>query len=76
MTKLIQSINQSISTKGVTKQAKHIPTTINNPYARTLVKKCFKCGKPDYRFNECCARTINLTDHKDNFKEKGHAQEM
>ncbi|CAL9192661.1 unnamed protein product [Musa hybrid cultivar] len=74
MTESMQPTTQGTNTGGATRQTKHNPTITNNPYARPLVGKCFKCGEPSHRSNECRARkTVNLTDHKDNFE--GDAQD-
>lgn len=50
-------------------------TTTNNPYARPLVGKYFKCEKPSHRSNDCRARkTDKLVGHKNDF-EKGDARD-
>ncbi|CAL9758940.1 unnamed protein product, partial [Musa acuminata subsp. burmannicoides] len=75
VTESIQPANQGTNIRGATKQAKHISTTTNNPYARPLVGKCFKCGESGHHSNDCRAhKTVNLTDHKDDFEEEGDAQ--
>lgn len=43
MTESIQPINQGTNIKRATRQAKHILTITNNPYAQPFVRKCFKC---------------------------------
>ncbi|PWA44345.1 hypothetical protein CTI12_AA527210 [Artemisia annua] len=44
-------------------------TKPSNPYARPVVGKCFKCGVPGHRLNECRATggKINLTVKYDEF---------
>lgn len=45
------------------KQGNDVPArnSMSNPYARPMTGKCFKCGEPGHRSNECRARkAVNL----------------
>nr|GMC60080.1 Zinc finger, CCHC-type [Ipomoea batatas] len=47
------------------KQGNDVPArnSMSNPYARPMTGKCFKCGEPGHRSNECRARkAVNLVD--------------
>nr|GMD93444.1 Zinc finger, CCHC-type [Ipomoea batatas] len=47
-----------------------------NPYARPKTGKCFKCGEPGHRSNECRARKyVNMVEEQDEFDEEGDINE-
>nr|GLL17334.1 uncharacterized protein LOC109163967 [Ipomoea trifida]GLL41384.1 uncharacterized protein LOC109163967 [Ipomoea trifida] len=47
-----------------------------NPYARPMTGKCFKCGEPGHRSNECRARKyVNMVEEQDEFDEEGDINE-
>nr|GEU53316.1 bZIP transcription factor 60 [Tanacetum cinerariifolium] len=48
-------------------------TKTTNPYARPVMGKCFKCGVPGHRSNDCRAngRKVNLTLRDDEFGNGG-----
>lgn len=65
--------NASTSNHGMTKPTKQVQNTTgtNNPYARPTIGKCFKCGEPGHRSNECRARkSVNLVDYDDEHEEE------
>lgn len=42
-----------------------------NPYARPMIGKCFKCGEPGHRSNECRARkSVNFIEEQAEFQEE------
>nr|GMD29227.1 transposon Ty3-I Gag-Pol polyprotein [Ipomoea batatas] len=47
-----------------------------NPYARPMTGKCFKCGEPGHRSNECRAtKYVNMVEEQDEFDEEGDINE-
>nr|GLL31143.1 uncharacterized protein LOC109163967 [Ipomoea trifida] len=48
------------------RQNNEVPTRNTNPYAKPMTGKCFKCGEPGHRSNECRARrSINLIEENE-----------
>lgn len=41
-------------------------TKEENPYAKPIPEKWFKCGKPGHRSNECPNRRVNLVGGEEN----------
>ncbi|KAL5566080.1 hypothetical protein UlMin_029244 [Ulmus minor] len=50
------------------------PPKPNNPYARPMVGKCFRCNQPGHRSNECPTRPqthlVDVQDEEEEFKEE------
>nr|GMD68123.1 LEAF RUST 10 DISEASE-RESISTANCE LOCUS RECEPTOR-LIKE PROTEIN KINASE-like 1.1 [Ipomoea batatas] len=62
------------------RQNNEVPTRNTNPYAKPMTGKCFKCGEPGHRSNECRARrSINLIEENEedeDVREESYIEEI
>ena len=61
-------VHQSTNTSASTPLTTIIVAAKNkeNPYAKPVIGKCYKCGVPEHRSNECFKRKqVNIADYRD-----------
>lgn len=54
-------------------QRKPTPSKTPNPYAKPMGLKCYRCGQPGHRSNECTnRRTVGLVDGEESGKDEDY----